>query len=48
MITRTDNTTYIEYQNKAIYPNNVTCSEQINLYLGTGKTSDSFKNAFDL
>ena len=48
MITRTDNTTYIEYQNKAIYPNNVTCSEQINLYLGAGKTSDSFKNAFNL
>lgn len=48
MITKTDNTTYIEYQNKAIYPNNVTCSEQINLYLGAGKTSDSFKNAFNL
>lgn len=48
MITDSNNTTYIKYQSKAIYNTNVTCQEQINLYLGAGKTEDSFKNAFGL
>ena len=47
-ITDVQNDTFIDYEKKAIYPNSVTCSEQINLYLGAGKTSDSFKNAFNL
>jgi hypothetical protein len=48
MITDNTNTTYIKYENKAIYSNSVSCQEQINLYLGAGKTEDSFKNAFGL
>ena len=48
MITDSANTTYIKYENKAIYSNSVSCQEQINLYLGAGKTEDSFKNAFGL
>lgn len=48
MITDTTNSTYIQYQNKAIYETYVSCQETINLYLGAGKTEDSFKNAFGL
>lgn len=47
-ITDSENDTYIKYQNKAIYEPAVSCQEQINLYLGAGKTEDSFKNAFGL
>jgi len=47
-INDTANNTYIKYQSKAIYEPAVSCQEQINLYLGAGKTEDSFKNAFGL
>ena len=48
MITKPTNNTYVIYESKDIFDTNVSCQERINLYLGEGKTSDSFKNAFGL
>jgi hypothetical protein len=48
VITDKNNSVFIDYESKTIYEDRVTCQPVIHLYLGAGKTKDTFENAFGL